>query len=186
MKINLGCGTRKLPGWVNLDHDPACHPDVLHDLEEVPWPIPDDAANAVELHHVLEHLGGTTGAFRAIMRELYRICRDGAAVTISVPHPRHDNFIGDPTHVRPITPQLLELFSRRMNAHWREVGTPHSRLAEAWGVDFEITERRTILEGVWYERFSRGEIGEEELRHAMATYNNVIAEYRLVLRARKG
>ncbi|MBF0395018.1 MAG: hypothetical protein HQL38_20270, partial [Alphaproteobacteria bacterium] len=39
-------------------------------------------------------------AFRAVMRELYRICRDGASITVTVPHPRHDNFIGDPTHVK--------------------------------------------------------------------------------------
>ncbi|MBF0373527.1 MAG: hypothetical protein HQL39_08920 [Alphaproteobacteria bacterium] len=158
---------------------------MLHDLEEAPWPIPDCAAEAVEMHHVLEHLGATTASFRAIMREIYRICRNGASVGITVPHPRHDNFLGDPTHVRPITPQLLELFSRRMNAHWREIGTPHSRLAEAWGVDFEITERRTSLEGDWYARFSRGDIDEDELRHAMATYNNVVAEYHIVLQARK-
>ena len=45
--------------------------------------------------------------FLGMMKELYRICRDGAEIEINVPHPRHDNFIGDPTHVRIITPDTL-------------------------------------------------------------------------------
>ena len=37
------------------------------------------------------------------MKELYRISCDQANIHISVPHPRHDDFLADPTHVRPIT-----------------------------------------------------------------------------------
>ena len=34
---------------------------------------------------------------------------------VHVPHPRHDDFLDDPTHVRAITPKLLKLFDRRIN-----------------------------------------------------------------------
>jgi hypothetical protein len=49
------------------------------------------------------------------MREIYRVCRHDAVVHVVVPHPRHDDFINDPTHVRPITPEVLSLFDRSTN-----------------------------------------------------------------------
>ena len=33
MKLNLGCGYNKYPGYVNVDHDANCSPDIVADLE---------------------------------------------------------------------------------------------------------------------------------------------------------
>src|ERR1700677_2089475 len=88
MKLNLGSGRRPIEGWVNVDKYPPA--DVLHDLEELPWPWADNAAEDVLLCHVLEHLGQTPNLFLKIMQELYRVCANGALVTIMVPDPRHD------------------------------------------------------------------------------------------------
>jgi predicted SAM-dependent methyltransferase len=106
MKLNMGCGQHKLPDYINVDTASECSPDVLFDLEQHPWPWESDSVDAVLFNHSLEHLGAEVGAFKTIMRELYRICRDGATVQINVPHPRHDDFIADPTHVRAITPGI--------------------------------------------------------------------------------
>jgi len=57
----------------------------------------------------MEHVGQTPDMFNSIIRKLYRICKNQAIMDITVPHPRHDDFLADPTHVRPIT--VLELFS---------------------------------------------------------------------------
>ena len=42
--------------------------------------------------------------------------RTAARIVIAVPHPRHDDFLNDPTHVRPITYEGLKLFYQ----HWNE------------------------------------------------------------------
>src|SRR5271154_2869493 len=115
MNLNMGCGYKKIAGYVNVDVSPQCSPDMAIDLETTPWPWLSNSADAVLFNHSLEHLGASPGAFEALMRELYRICRPGAAVTINVPHPRHDDFIDDPTHVRAVTPALLTLFSKKAN-----------------------------------------------------------------------
>ena len=70
MRLNLGCGNRKLEGWVNVDREAACKPDRVADLEKLPWPWPDDSAEEVMLSHVLEHLGADPKVYLGIVKEL--------------------------------------------------------------------------------------------------------------------
>src|SRR4051794_26785541 len=113
MRLNLGCGGNKMPGWLNVDHSSACAPDTLVDLETLPWPWADNYAEEVLFNHVLEHLGATPALYIGIIKELWRICAPGATVTIAVPHPRSDDFLNDPTHVRAITGEGLVMFSSK-------------------------------------------------------------------------
>jgi len=32
MKLNLGCGSKKLEGWINVDSVAGVEPDLLHDI----------------------------------------------------------------------------------------------------------------------------------------------------------
>jgi predicted SAM-dependent methyltransferase len=70
MRLNLGCGNRKVSGWVNVDKVEACHPDVVADLEQLPWPWADDSVEEVMLSHVLKHLGAETKTYLGIIKEL--------------------------------------------------------------------------------------------------------------------
>lgn len=129
MKLNLGCGRNHKDGYVNVDKEPAADPDRIVDLEEFPWPFDDDSIDEILMCHVLEHLGRETGVFLGIMKEIYRVCAADAVVTIVVPHPRHDHFLGDPSHVRPILPETMLLFSKEMNRQWESVGSSHTPFA---------------------------------------------------------
>ena len=105
MKLNLGCGYNKLDGFTNVDSQESCEPDMLIDLEDLPWPFESDSTDEIVLCHVLEHLGGTSDVYLKIIQELYRVSQHSAQISITVPHPRHDDFMIDPTHVRPILPE---------------------------------------------------------------------------------
>jgi len=92
--LNLGCGRKHRAGAVNLDRTPASNPDVVHDLDVRPWPFADDRFDRVYAFDVVEHLADVVAA----MEELHRICRDRAAIEITVPHFSCSNAFTDPTH----------------------------------------------------------------------------------------
>jgi hypothetical protein len=183
MKLNLGCGNQILDGWVNVDK--FGQPDQILDLETFPWPWDDNSADEILLSHVLEHLGQRPDIFIAIMRELYRVCRDGATLHIRVPHPRHDTFLIDPTHVRPITVATMEMFSREANLEWRRTGATNTLLALYHHVDFELVSSRSELEEPYRSQYRQGKLGVEEVERLDRTLNNVVAEIEMMLRVKK-
>ena len=183
MKLNLGCGENHVPGFINVDKFGT--PDIKHDLEQFPWPWEDNGIDEILMNHILEHLGETSGIFLDIIKEIYRICKPGTKIKIKCPHPRHDDFISDPTHVRAITPRLFELFSKKNNKKWIEGKFANSPLALYLNVDFEIENVRLALESPWREQFNAKEISPAKLDEAVKQYNNVIKETEIILRVIK-
>ena len=82
MKLNLGCGEFKKEGYLNLDISSAVRPDLIHDLNVFPYPFHDSQFDVVEADHVLEHLENPF----LVMKELHRISKNKASVTLRVPH----------------------------------------------------------------------------------------------------
>lgn len=185
MKLNLGCGNQHLPGWLNVDRFAAAQPDLVFDLESLPWPWPDDAVDEVLLRHVLEHVGRDTDTFLGIMRELYRVCAPGAQVRIVVPHPRHQDFLQDPTHVRPIVPEMFLHWSLTVNRQWQQQGLPGTPLAQYLGVDFGIVAVTLRLDPEWQRWLDADPRRRSEIDHIVKTHNNVVQECEIVLRAEK-
>jgi len=185
MKLNLGCGQNKIDGFVNIDKFPECDPDKVMDLEEFPWSFQTSSVKEVLLNHVLEHLGRDTEVFLSIIKEIYRICEHGALVKINVPHPRHDFFMNDPTHVRIITPQIMQLFSKKNCIQWKQNRISNSPLALYTNVDFEIIESVAILDDQYKKLFKDKLLSSEEINQYMKDKNNVVSEYRMTLKAIK-
>ena len=185
LRLNLGCGNRKMDGFVNVDCVEVCQPDLVVNLEKTPWPWPDNSVDEIKLIHVLEHLGQQTDVFLAIIKEMYRVCRDAARIEIIVPHPRSDTFLGDPTHVRPVTGAMLNLFSKRLNREWAEMGAANTPLGIILDVDFEIDSFVHTLEPDWQGKLSSGQMSEAEVAQAARQYNNVISQSAIVWRVRK-
>ncbi len=81
-KLVLGSAGKKEPDAVTLDIDPAHAPDVVHDLNMVPWPFEDNRFENITCHHSLEHLDGVAGP----LGEMHRVCKKGGEIYIEVPH----------------------------------------------------------------------------------------------------
>ncbi len=81
-KLNLGCGEDKKEGYVNLDFHDHVKPDVVHNLNDLPYPFPDNSFELIEAFHILEHLDRPF----SVMQELHRILKPGGTLHIKVPH----------------------------------------------------------------------------------------------------
>lgn len=92
--LDLGCGLKKQPGALGVDNDPNVAPDLLHDLDSHPYPLPTGHFREVICQDVLEHVVDV-GAF---LREIHRVTRHGALVRIRTPHFSSWYAYNDPTH----------------------------------------------------------------------------------------
>lgn len=185
MNLNLGCGYNKREGWINVDSVAACAPDVLHDLESLPWPWANDSVDRVRFIHSLEHMGREPSVFLGMMQELYRVCRNGAEIEIAVPHPRHDNFLGDPTHVRVITPELLQLFDREACDEFKRRGASNTPFAHYLNVDFAVKSVSALLDEPYFSRHQNKQLSDSDIARISRESNNVISEYQINLVVRK-
>jgi hypothetical protein len=186
-KLNLGCGPRPIAGYLNIDSVASFKPDVVMDLERTPWDLPTDSAEEVLLNHVLEHLGASTDTFLAVMTELYRVCADGARLRINVPHPLHEHFRTDPSHVRRVTPQTLAMFSRAECDQAAAVASPMTPWAHILKVDFELAAVQYVADAHTRQLLeAKGLLSpEDRLEDFAEIYNNLIEEIRIELLVHK-
>ncbi len=100
-KLNLGCGRDYRQGWVNLDNCEAAdlQPDVIHDLNKLPYPFKDNTFDYVLANNVLEHIDSPLSC----LEELWRVSKPGAVIEIKVPYFTSWTAWGDITHKRPFT-----------------------------------------------------------------------------------
>ena len=173
LRLNLGCGDKLLPGWLNVDSVPDCNPDMVCNLEQFPWPWADNSVEEILLSHVLEHLGEERDVYLGIIKELYRVCCHGAKIQIMVPHPRHDHYLWDPTHVRPILVEGLQMFDQALNRQWIANKWANTPLGVYLGVDFRVAKHSYVLDPLFQERYQKGELDAQKLQELMRTHNNV-------------
>jgi len=95
--LNLGAGNRILTGDV-VNHDRRAHRpeiDVVHDLNDLPWPWDDESFDAIVAWAVFEHLD--IDLLTAI-DECWRILKPGGQLSVKLPWYRHEMSYNDPTH----------------------------------------------------------------------------------------
>ena len=185
MRLNLGCGYDRMDGYLNVDKEAGCQPDKIQDLENLPWDFKSDSVDHIVLSHVLEHLGNTTNIYLSIMQELYRICKPDAKIDIRVPHPRHDDFLTDPTHIRPILPGQFNMYSKKNNKLWREQGIANTPLGDYLDIDFEVADITWVPDDKWIQRLQDGALTSAELADKAEHEFNIIKEVKIQLKVIK-
>lgn len=182
MKLNLGCGYNKYPGYVNVDADPNCNPDVIADLEER-LPFEDNSVDEIILYHVLEHLGQDTKTYFRIWQELYRVLKDQGEVRITVPHWNHENFHHDPTHVRKVTPVGVNMFNQLKNKATIDEGGQETTLGIQLGIDMEVFNVSYDLTP-WFAEMTKG-APREAVEREVNRFNNTCFQIHIYAKAHK-
>ena len=179
IKLNLGCGENRIPGYLNVDKFGT--PDLKHDLESFPWPWETNSVSEISLIHVLEHLGKETEVYFGIFKEMYRVCKHGSKIRIIVPHFRHQFFYDDPTHVRVVTPLGLQLFSKKQNQIWVKQGAANSTLGLYLNIDFELKQTVIKPSQDWFRLHPEQNVDINLLQQESSIYNNLIEQYDMTL-----
>lgn len=182
MKLNLGCGHNKLDGYINVDHDVNCNPDVIANLEDV-LPFEDGTVDEIMLHHVLEHLGQDAKTYLNIWKEFYRILKDQGEIKITVPHWSHDNFHHDPTHCRKVTPTGVDMFNQERNMNTIETGGNETTLGLQLGIDIEVIAAGNDYMP-WFRERMEGK-SASEIDHEITVCNNVCYQVNIHAKAHK-
>jgi SAM-dependent methyltransferase len=104
--LDLGCGADKLPGALGVDLHAQPGVDLVHDLNVIPWPLPEGQFAAIHCRHVLEHLDDLVG----VLNEIHRVGKTGARVSIVTPHFSSLSSWEDPTHRRHFARRSFAFF----------------------------------------------------------------------------
>ena len=80
--VNLGCGSRCHPAWINIDIAPCVPGVIAHDLSRG-IPLPDSSCDVVYHSHLVEHLRPEDA--RRFMKECYRVLKAGGILRVATP-----------------------------------------------------------------------------------------------------
>ena len=158
IKLDLGCGTQKRPGYFGVDRRRFAGVDGVTDLTRKSWifedpelggvhlqaveggyALPDNSVGEVYCSHFLEHLEHNQRAPERVrfMNELWRVSVPGCTATIITPHWASNRAYGDFTHAdKPVS----EMFYHYLDKQWRAVNAPDNDVEfnpDGYSCDFE-------------------------------------------------
>ena len=148
-ELLIGCGNRRVKElsiaevaeWhdlTTLDVDPTTNPDVVHDLNILPYPFEDNSFDEIHAYEVLEHTGqqGDWRWFFAQFSEFYRILKPDGQLYGTSPLWTSNWAWGDPGHSRVIQPESLIFLDQAQ--YTQQIGqTPMTDYRHVWKGDFE-------------------------------------------------
>lgn len=182
-RLNMGCGFLKLDGYVNADISTLSNPDTIVDFSATKWDqFEDDEFAHIVAKDILEHIKGD---FCNVIKEMYRISKNGAIWEIQFPHHRCDHAVDDPTHVRLLTVGTFKLFDRVNLQNLHKGGRSESMLAFEHGVDIQIRDIKYDFTNFWQEKVQSGKITEEQLYDALNFNNNVAESVKVLIQVHK-
>ncbi len=145
--LHLGCGKKKYQGSYGVDCSRLSDADLVWDLEQRPWPLPENTFKTAYLVSVLEHVDDVVG----VMEELHRVCRPGAEIRIYAPFASSHHVWTDPTHKRGFTSQSFKYFTEDFAENYFEYSTVRYRILDVRYNYYE--DWIWVYRPKWYERW---------------------------------
>lgn len=149
LKLDLGCGKNKRPGFIGVDTISFDGVDIICDLGAKSWVVQKEAdlkcknpglfatnngdevgeayifmqesVNEVHCSHFLEHL--TQSERVHFFNELFRVMQFGAQANIIIPSWSSERAYGDPTHKWP---PVVGFSFYYLCKSWRDANAPHT------------------------------------------------------------
>lgn len=84
LKINVGAGPNKIPGYLSVDNEEECKPDILHDIIDKPLPFKDETVDEIVFFHCIEHI--PKRYHPRLLIDFARVLKRNASLYISYPN----------------------------------------------------------------------------------------------------
>lgn len=101
IRLDIGCGVHPQPGFVGMDMRPLPTVDIVWNVTEFPWPLPDESVLTAVASHLVEHIAPHNFGFVNFMNEVWRVMKVGGEFAIATPHGYSPGYLQDPTHCNP-------------------------------------------------------------------------------------
>lgn len=82
IKLHLGCGTKRIEGFTNIDVRKLPNVDLIDDISTL-HNVVDSSVDLIYACHVLEHFGRHD--YMGVLRRWYRVIKKGGTLRLSVP-----------------------------------------------------------------------------------------------------
>ena len=129
LSLHIGCGQKRLKGFVNIDWNHSRATDYAGDAGKLP--CPSNSVSRIETYHVIEHIPYPD--VQRVIREWYRVMRPGGRLVIECPDLEQD--LKD--YLAGNEERLFSIFGRhrfRGDAHvWGYTGDSLKKLMESNG-----------------------------------------------------
>ena len=111
IRLDIGCGSNKQPGFVGMDYRKVDGVDIVQDLEEFPWKaLPDESVLVAIATHVVEHINPAKGIFINFMNEVWRTLKPDGEFAIVTPYAGSHGYFQDPSHINPCNETTFRYF----------------------------------------------------------------------------
>ena len=80
--LDIGCGKQKVSGAIGVDFNKNVSADVVHNLNQFPYPFQDNEFDEIYIKNTLFLLDNPV----LVMEEVYRICKKQAKVVVIQPY----------------------------------------------------------------------------------------------------
>lgn len=129
IRLDVGCGHRKQAGFVGLDIRELPTVDIIWDMEQTPYPLPDGCCLSIVASHVVEHINPARFGFVNVMNEWWRIMKLGGRLMVVTPYAGSFGYYQDPTHVNPCLAHETPLITKD---GIQSIGELSGASAEVW------------------------------------------------------
>jgi SAM-dependent methyltransferase len=135
--LEIGSGKSKIPGTITIDINSEVKPNIVHDLNQFPWPINDNEYDTILMFSIIEHLAEPIKVFE----ECHRILKPSGRIYLITPHFSDSASYVDPTHKWHFSARSFDYFIKG------------SQLEESYGfytnIRFTLIKRFISLRGIY-------------------------------------
>ena len=143
INLDVACGGNKQPNFLGMDIRKLPCVDIVYDVENFPWPIPDSICNKILVSHFWEHIKPWLSI--EFMNECWRVMKPGGQLLISTPYAGSVGYYQDPTHCNPASEVTFTYFDPRRALY--NIYTP-----KPWRLDRNAYQMNCNLEVILEKR----------------------------------